>query len=579
MRRVLRPLSSLSPPLRALSTNISAPPSVLTRIGSRILAPASSHRVGIPCPASQQRSPSISPPLLGSPSFSRPLRAFSTNTSGPSTVPMFIDNQFVHSSSSQSVPVLCPASQQLLAQTPLCSLAEMEAALASARRAAPGWAATSVSNRARVMLRLQAIIRERTDELAKTISAEHGKTIEDAKGDVFRGLEVVEHACAVPSLMMGETVPNVATDVDTHSYRVPLGVCAGIAPFNFPAMIPLWMFPLAVTTGNTFLLKPSERVPLTSMLLAEMARDAGLPDGVLNIIHGTHDAVNFICDAPGIRAVSFVGGDAAGRHIYARAGATGKRVQANMGAQNHAVVLEDANPKAAVAALVAAGFGAAGQRCMAISRVVLVGKAKNLVPLLVEAGAKLKLGKGDMPDVDVPPLNSISARERIEGLLTRALTEGAELPLDGRYAKVEGFPHGNWVGPTLVTSIKPSMEIYKNEVFGPVLQVLEVDTLDDAIKLLNANPYGNGCAIFTRSGAAARKFQHQVDVGQIGINLPIPVPLPMFSFTGSRGSILGDLNFYGKAGVQFYTQWKTVTQSWKAQEAEVVSMSMPTMDK
>jgi len=250
-----------------------------------------------------------------------------------------------------------------------------------------------------------------------------------------------------------------------------------------------------------------------------------------------------------------------------------------MGAQNHAVVLEDANPKAAVAALVAAGFGAAGQRCMAISRVVLVGKAKNLVPLLVEAGAKLKLGKGDMPDVDVPPLNSISARERIEGLLTRALTEGAELPLDGRYAKVEGFPHGNWVGPTLVTSIKPSMEIYKNEVFGPVLQVLEVDTLDDAIKLLNANPYGNGCAIFTRSGAAARKFQHQVDVGQIGINLPIPVPLPMFSFTGSRGSILGDLNFYGKAGVQFYTQWKTVTQSWKAQEAEVVSMSMPTMDK
>jgi len=313
------------------------------------------------------------------------------------------------------------------------------------------------------------------------------------------------------------------------------------------------------------------------MLLADLSRQAGLPDGVLNIIHGTHDAVNFICDHPTIRAVSFVGGDAAGRHIHARAGATGKRVQANMGAQNHAVVLEDANPNAAVAALVAAGFGASGQRCMAISRVVLVGKAKAVLPLLLQEARKLTLGKGDTPGVDVPPLNSAAAKERITGLLERAIQAGAALPLDGRGATVAGLPHGNWVGPTIVTGVNTSMEIYTNEVFGPVLQVLEVDTLDEAIALLNANPYGNGCALFTRSGAAARKFQNQTDVGQIGINLPIPVPLPMFSFTGSRGSILGDLNFYGKAGVHFFTQWKTVTTSWKAVEAEAVSMAMPTM--
>jgi len=324
-------------------------------------------------------------------------------------------------------------------------------------------------------------------------------------------------------------------------------------------------------------MKPSERVPLTAMRLVELAMEAGLPDGVLNVIHGQHAAVNFLCDAPEIKAISFVGGDAAGKHIYERGGANGKRVQANLGAQNHAVVLEDADPEAAVKALVAAAFGAAGQRCMAISRVVLVGGAKALVPRLAETARTLTLGPGNAAGVDVPPVITPQALARIERLVGAGVAAGASVPLDGRGASVEGFPDGNWVGPTILSDVTPQMECYQNEIFGPVLQILHVDTLDEAIKLINANRYGNGTAIFTRSGAAARKFTHEVDVGQIGINLPIPVPLPMFSFTGSRGSILGDHNFYGKGAVTFHTQWKTVTSNWKESDTSSLSMAMPTM--
>ena len=495
-------------------------------------------------------------------------------------VPLLINGKFVESTNTApGVPVRCPASQKLLATTPIATQEEMKAAVDAAQAAFPGWAATSVSNRARVMFKLQALIRQHEDELAALLSSEHGKTIEDAKGDIFRGLEVVEHACSITSLQMGETVPGVAGSTDVHSYRLPLGVCAGIAPFNFPAMIPLWMFPMGVVTGNTYVLKPSERVPLTAMRLAELAMEAGLPDGVLNIIHGTHDAVNFICDEPAIKAISFVGGDAAGKHIYSRGSANGKRVQANMGAQNHAVVMEDAEPDSTAKALVAAGFGAAGQRCMAISRVVLVGKAQEMLPKLVEMAGTLTLGPGDVAGVDVPPLQSAQAKERVERLVNAGVAEGASVPLNGLGATVEGYPDGNWVGPTVLSDVTTDMTCYKNEIFGPVLQVLYADTLDDAIALINANPYGNGTALFTRSGAAARKFTHEVDVGQIGINLPIPVPLPMFSFTGSRGSILGDHNFYGKGAVTFYTQWKTVTSNWKELEGEKtkLSLSMPTM--
>jgi malonate-semialdehyde dehydrogenase (acetylating)/methylmalonate-semialdehyde dehydrogenase len=495
-------------------------------------------------------------------------------------VPLLIGGKFVDSSSTApDVPVRNPATQKLLAMTPIATQEEMKAAVDAAKAAFPSWSGTSVSNRARVMFKLQALIRQHEEELAAILSAEHGKTIDDAKGDIFRGLEVVEHACSITSLQMGETVPGVAGSTDVHSYRLPLGVCAGIAPFNFPAMIPLWMFPMGVVTGNTYVLKPSERVPMTAMRLAELAMEAGLPDGVLNIIHGTHDAVNFICDDPDIKAISFVGGDAAGKHIYSRGSANGKRVQANLGAQNHAVVLDDAEPDATLKALVAAGFGAAGQRCMAISRVILVGGAEKMLPRLVEMAQTLTLGPGDVAGVDVPPLNSPQAKERVERLVRAGVDAGASLPLDGIGQPVEGYPDGNWVGPTILSDVTPDMECYRNEIFGPVLQVLHADTLDDAIRLINANPYGNGTALFTRSGAAARKFTHEVDVGQIGINLPIPVPLPMFSFTGSRASILGDHNFYGKGAVTFYTQWKTVTSNWKPAdgEKEALSMSMPTM--
>ena len=353
---------------------------------------------------------------------------------------------------------------------------------------------------------------------------------------------------------------------------------ATVAPFNFPAMIPLWMFPMAIVTGNTYVLKPSERVPLTAMRLAELAMEAGLPPGVLNIIHGSHETVDFICDHPKIRAISFVGGDAAGKHIYSRGSANGKRVQANLGAQNHGVVLPDADGEAAAKALVTAAFGAAGQRCMALSRVVLVGEASNLLPRIVELAKGLTLGPGDAKGTDVPPLTSPHGKARVERLISSGVDQGATIDLDGRGASVADYPDGNWVGPTVLSGVTTEMECYQNEIFGPVLQVVHAATLDEAIALINANPYGNGTAIFTRSGAAARKFTHEVDVGQIGVNLPIPVPLPMFSFTGSRGSILGDHNFYGKGAVTFYTQWKTVTSNWREdEESTALSMSMPTM--
>lgn len=496
-------------------------------------------------------------------------------------MPLLINGDFKASAGTQLTAVNCPASQRLLAETPQATQAEMEAAVEAASAALPGWRATSVSNRARVMFKLQALIREHEDELAQLLSSEHGKTIEDAKGDIFRGLEVVEHACSITTLQMGETVPGVAGATDVTSYREPLGVCAGIAPFNFPAMIPLWMFPMAVVCGNTYVLKPSERVPLTAMRLAELAQEAGLPPGVLNIIHGTHDAVNFICDHPKIKAISFVGSDGAGKHVWTRGTANGKRVQANLGAQNHAVVLGDADHESTARAIVTAAFGAAGQRCMAISRVVLVGDAVGMLPRITELAKGLVVGPGHKAGVDVPPLTMPHGKERAERLVTSGESEGATVVLDGRGAAVDGYPDGNWLGPTILSDVKPSMEVYQNEVFGPVLQVMTVDTLDEAIALVNANPYGNGTAVFTRSGAAARKFTHEIDVGQVGINLPIPVPLPMFSFTGSRGSILGDHNFYGKGAVTFYTQWKTVTSNWKFDESidgsAKLSTAMPTM--
>ncbi|SDU74683.1 MULTISPECIES: CoA-acylating methylmalonate-semialdehyde dehydrogenase [Pseudomonas fluorescens group] len=477
-------------------------------------------------------------------------------------VKLLIDGEWVESQTTEWHDIVNPATQQVLAKVPFATAAEVDAAVSAAQRAFQTWKLTPIGARMRIMLKLQALIREHSKRIAVVLSAEQGKTIADAEGDIFRGLEVVEHACSIGTLQMGEFAENVAGGVDTYTLRQPIGVCAGITPFNFPAMIPLWMFPMAIACGNTFVLKPSEQDPLSTMLLVELAIEAGVPAGVLNVVHGGKDVVDGLCTHKDIKAVSFVGSTAVGTHVYDLAGKHGKRVQSMMGAKNHAVVLPDANREQALNALVGAGFGAAGQRCMATSVVVLVGAAKQWLPDLKALAQKLKVNAGSEPGTDVGPVISKKAKARILELIESGIKEGAKLELDGRDISVPGYEQGNFVGPTLFSGVATDMQIYTQEIFGPVLVVLEVDTLDQAIALVNANPFGNGTGLFTQSGAAARKFQTEIDVGQVGINIPIPVPVPFFSFTGSRGSKLGDLGPYGKQVVQFYTQTKTVTARW-----------------
>jgi malonate-semialdehyde dehydrogenase (acetylating)/methylmalonate-semialdehyde dehydrogenase len=482
------------------------------------------------------------------------------STSVP-TVKLLINGEFVESQTSVWRDVVNPATQEVLARVPMATPAEVDAAVAAAKTAFKSWKKTSIGSRARIFLKYQQLIRENMKELAAILTAEQGKTLADAEGDVFRGLEVVEHAANIGTLQLGEYAENVASGVDTYSVLQPLGVCAGITPFNFPAMIPLWMFPMAIATGNTFVLKPSEQDPMVTMRLVELALEAGIPAGVLNVVHGGPDVVNAICDHADIKAISFVGSSKVGTHVYNRASLAGKRVQCMMGAKNHAIVLPDANKEQALNQLTGAAFGAAGQRCMALTVAVLVGEAQQWVPELVAKAKSLRVGPGkDNPDVG--PLVSCAARDRVESMIAQGVEQGAKLELDGRNVKVAGYEHGNFVGPTIFSGVKPGMAIYDQEIFGPVLCLTAADTLDQAIEFINANPNGNGTAIFTQSGAAARKFQEDIDVGQVGINVPIPVPVPLFSFTGSRASKLGDLGPYGKQVVLFYTQTKTVTSRW-----------------
>merc|ERR1712029_869262 len=441
----------------------------------------------------------------------------------PAATANVINGKFLDSGTDRWIDVHNSATNEVLTKVPHSTSDEMNEAVAAAKAAFPGWAATSPLARQQIMFKYQALIKENMKDIARLITIEQRKTLPDADGDVMRGLQVVEQCCNVTNLLIGETLPGITKDMDLTTYKVPLGVCAGIAPFNFPAMVPLWMFPMATICGNTYIMKPSERDPTACMALLELLKEAGLPDGVVNVIHGQHDCVNFICDNPDIRAISFVGGDAAGRHIYQRGSANGKRVQCNMGAKNHGVIMGDANKESTINSLVGAAFGAAGQRCMALSTAVLVGEANNWITEVAEKASKLKVTAGH--------------------------EEGAKILLDGRNVEVPGYPDGNFVGPTIITNMTQDMEAYKNEIFGPVLCVLSVDTLEEAIDLVNKNPYGNGTAIFTNNGATARKFQQEIDVGQVGVNVPIPVPLPMMSFTGSRGSFLGDANFYGKQGL------------------------------
>jgi len=454
----------------------------------------------------------------------------------------------------------------------------MEQAVESAKAAFKTWSCTTPLARQQIMFKYQQLIKENLTEVAKLITTEQGKTLADAEGDVLRGLQVVEQLCANTTLLLGETLTGISKDMDLTSYRVPLGVCAGIAPFNFPAMIPLWMFPTGLITGNTYIMKPSERDPTACMALVELLKEAGAPDGVVNVIHGQHDCVNFICDHPDIRAISFVGGDAAGKHIYQRGSSNGKRVQCNMGAKNHGVIMPDANKESTINSLVGAAFGAAGQRCMALTTAVVVGEANDWLSDVADKASKLKVSAGHEPTSDIPPVISPQSKERINSLIQSAEEQGATLLLDGRNVVVEEYPNGNFVGPTIITNMNTDMDAYKTEIFGPVLCVISVDTLDEAIELINKNPYGNGTAIFTNNGATARKFTSEIDVGQVGVNVPIPVPLPMMSFTGSRGSFLGDAHFYGKQGLNFYTQTKTVTSMWREGDAAVggkAALSMP----
>ncbi|KAG1657000.1 putative methylmalonate-semialdehyde dehydrogenase [acylating], mitochondrial [Nymphon striatum] len=495
------------------------------------------------------------------------------------TTKMFINGQFVESKTTEWIDVHNPATNEVVTRVPKCTQDEMESAVTAAKTAYESWSDMSILSRQQIMFKYQHLIKQNMKRLAESITLEQGKTLADAEGDVLRGLQVVEHACSITSLQLGETLPSISRDMDTHTYRVPLGVCAGITPFNFPAMIPLWMFPIATVCGNTYVIKPSERDPGACMILVELLKEAGAPDGIVNVIHGQHDSVNFICDHPDIRAISFVGSDQAGKYIYERGSKHNKRVQSNMGAKNHGVIMPDANKENTLNQLVGAAFGAAGQRCMALSTAVFVGEAKEWMPELIDRVKKLSVNAGHIKGTDLGPVISPQAKDRILDLVKSGVDEGAKVELDGRDLVVKGYENGNFVGPTILSNIQPSMRCYKEEIFGPVLITLNVDTIDDAIKVINENPYGNGTAIFTTNGATARKFTHDIDVGQIGVNVPIPVPLPMFSFTGSRGSFMGDNNFYGKAGVNFYTQVKTVTQMWRQTDVshQKAATSMPVM--
>lgn len=419
-----------------------------------------------------------------------------------------------------------------------------------------------------IMFKLSGLIRENWDRLAAAITLEQGKTFADAKGDVLRGLQVAETACGITTQLTGEVL-EVAKDMETRSYREPLGVVAAICPFNFPAMIPLWSIPLATITGNCLILKPSERDPGAAMILAELCKESGFPDGVINVVHGGAETVDFIIDDPTIKAISFVGSNRAGEYIFSRGSAQGKRVQANLGAKNHAAILPDCNKNHALNAIAGAAFGAAGQRCMALSALVMVGETKEWLPELAERAKALRVDGGFEEGADLGPVISPQSKQRIESLIASAEEEGATILLDGRGYKPEKYPNGNWVAPTIITNVQPEMRCYKEEIFGPVLVCLDAPTVDAAIRLINNNPYGNGAAVFTRSGPSAAVFQREINVGQVGINVPIPVPLPMFSFTGNKRSVAGGgaSNFYGKPGLNFYTQWKTVTSLWRSEDA------------
>ncbi|MEE3360897.1 MAG: CoA-acylating methylmalonate-semialdehyde dehydrogenase [Pseudomonadota bacterium] len=477
----------------------------------------------------------------------------------------YINGEHVKGTSGRFTEVFNPATGEVQAKVPLATVEEMNAAIAKAEEAQKAWGATNPQRRARVMMKFGALINEHMDELAELVSREHGKTLPDGRGDVQRGLEVVEVCMGAPHMLKGEFTDDGGPGIDLYSMRQPLGVVAGITPFNFPAMIPLWKMAPAIVSGNAMILKPSERCPSTSLRLAELLKEAGLPDGILQVVNGDKEAVDAILDNETIAAVGFVGSTPIAQYIYGRAASNGKRAQCFGGAKNHMIIMPDADLDKAADALVGAGFGAAGERCMAISVAVPVGKetADKLVEKLMPRIEKLKVGPYTADEeVDYGPVITAAAKQRIEGLIDSGVEQGADLLIDGRGFQLQGYEDGFFVGPSFFDNVTPDMDIYKEEIFGPVLSQVRADTYEDALNLIIDNPYGNGTAIYTADGDTARDFAHRVNVGMVGINFPIPVPLSYHTFGGWKKSAFGDLNQYGPDAFRFYTKTKTVTARW-----------------
>ncbi|MDT4932706.1 MAG: malonate-semialdehyde dehydrogenase (acetylating) / methylmalonate-semialdehyde dehydrogenase [Pseudonocardiales bacterium] len=479
------------------------------------------------------------------------------------TVPHWIAGKRDSLNSTRTSGIWNPATGAQQGEVLLASTADVDVAARTAAEAFEAWSQVSLSARAKVLFNFREIVNARVGELAGVVSDEHGKVLSDAAGEVQRGLEVIEFACGVPTLLKGDYSDQVSTGVDMYSFREPLGVVAGITPFNFPVMVPMWMHPVAIACGNAFILKPSERDPSASMLVAEMWAEAGLPDGVFTVVNGDREAVDAIIDHPQVAAISFVGSTPIARHIHERGTLRGKRVQALGGAKNHAIVLPDADIDFVSDHLVAAAFGSAGERCMAISAAVAVGAAGDeLVAAVGEKARAVRVGAGRDPQSEMGPVITSAARDRIVGLIDSGEQQGARVAVDGRGLVVAGHEEGFFVGPTVLDAVTSEMDVYREEVFGPVLSVVRADSVDAAIALVNANPYGNGTAIFTSSGEAARRFQRGVKVGMIGINVPIPVPMAYYSFGGWKDSLFGDKHVHGPEGVSFYTRAKVVTSRW-----------------
>ena len=492
-------------------------------------------------------------------------------------IPNFIGGEWMRSSTSDALPVHDPGTGQLLGQVPLSTCDDVHAAVAAAKEAFPAWRVTPAVDRVQVLFRLKALLDEHRDDLARELSREHGKNVAETSGEIRRGIENVEHACGIPTLMMGETLEDVARGVDCETVRQPLGVFAGITPYNFPVMIPMWFWPYAVATGNTFVLKPSEQDPLTHQRIVELAVEAGLPSGVLNVVHGDATAADAILEHPDVSGVSFVGSSAVARLVYAKAGQTGKRVQALGGAKNHMVVLPDADLDLAADAAVSAAYGSAGERCMAISVVVAVGDiADDLVERIRVRMDKLVIGPGDDPTSEMEPLITREHRDRVAGYIGSGADEGATVVVDGREQVFDG--DGYFLGVSLLDDVTTDMQVYRDEIFGPVLSVVRRDNYHEAVQMIADNPYGNGAAIFTRDGGAARRFQQDAEAGMVGINVPIPVPVGYHSFGGWNDSLFGDTTMYGPEGLRFYTRPKVVTSRWPDPSTSSVDLGFPQND-